>query len=136
MKALTIFALALIGLLIGATAMALVMEQYLMPQTAYVSAAAFYLDDVQWTNNTLVDWGSVEPDNTYLWSFRVNNTSAEPINVTLYVSGLPVGWLETWSMNYTTIAVGESAVAPLELYIPVGATGFASWSMWIEISDP
>ena len=137
MKALTIFALALIGLLIGATAMALVMEQYLMPQTATVNAlVTMNLGGVQWTNDTLVDWGIVDPNTTYVWDFRVNNTSPNNITVTLHVSGLPEGWIETWSANGTmlgSLGTDDTVIADLTLYVPPTAYGTVTWDMWINV---
>lgn len=138
-QTITILTALLVAILL-ASAIALVIERYVMPQTAQVSAVAMYLDDQQWTNNTLIVWGVgaqnlVEPGATYVMPFRVNNTCNAPINVTLIVFGLPVGWVETWNMNGTTVAVGTSVVADLTLYVAADATGVAEWNMWVEITE-
>lgn len=137
MKTYTFLTLAFIAFMFGAAATAIVMEQYLMPQTAQVNALiTMSLGESQWTNNTLVDWGNVDPNTTYVWGFRVNNTCLTNITVTLHVSGLPAGWKQTWSANGTMLGplgTEDTVIADLTLYVPPTAFGTATWDMWIEV---
>lgn len=79
---------------------------YQMPMDATVQenvSFSFYVDNATWTNNTAVTWGTVTPGESYLKSFEVHNTGNVPVQIIMYVSGLPSGWDLTYSRNGSSV---------------------------------
>lgn len=79
---------------------------YQMPMDATVQenvSFSFYVDNATWTNNTAVTWGTVTPSESYLKSFEVHNTGNVPVQIIMYVSGLPSGWDLTYSRNGSSV---------------------------------
>lgn len=133
LKQAIIIILALLCAILIASTVAVILERYFMPQTAQVNAlVTMELDGVQWTNGTTIDWGLVDPDSTYFYPFSVTSISGN-YTITLYVSGLPDGWIQTWSANGTMVGFQETVTANLTLYIPPTAYGTASFNAWMEV---
>lgn len=79
---------------------------YQMPMDATVQETvsfSFYVDNATWTNNTAVTWGTVTPGESYLKSFDVHNTGNVPVQIIMYLSGLPSGWDLTYSRNGSSV---------------------------------
>ena len=90
-----------------------------------------YLDEVEWANNTLIDWGTAAADE-YLWfnNFTVANTGSENLTVHLITQNLPSGWSMMWQSNNTYLPVGSMTYAALQLQVSAAATeGTYNWNL-------
>ena len=118
---------------------AVILEQYLMPQTVTVEATEFtiYIDEAVWTNESIIDWGTLA-SGTHQKNLTVANTGSTNITLTMilqgFPSGWPSGWTETWTCNATEIIAGSTVKGVLELVIPAGASaGTYNWDSWITV---
>ena len=118
---------------------AVILEQYLMPQTVTVEATEFtiYIDEAVWTNESIIDWGTLA-SGTHQKNMTVTNTGSTNITLTMilqgFPSGWPSGWTETWTCNATEIIAGSTVKGVLELVIPAGASaGTYNWDSWIMV---
>lgn len=109
-------------------------QAYFYPQTTTVGPKlAIYIGDTEWLNGTLIDWGSLEADESYELDLNVINLSNGPVTVMLEVTGLFTGWTETWTKHDTLLAFEGWANGTLTLTIPYGAPlGDYSWGSYIK----
>jgi len=131
MGKLKIIIVALIALLAGA-AFATIAVQYYHGETVTILTTGTiileeYFDGFLEANDTILDWGELEAGESYTWEYWVRNVGT--LNCTCYriVTGLPVGWTETWDYNNTLFEVGQMKTGLLTLTIPVDASGTYSW---------
>ena len=120
--------LYLIGIAAGATIIT-----FLIPTVADVVPPGMnvYIDDQPWTNGQQLDWGMLEPDNTYYVNLTVQNTGLFPFTVIL-TDDIPAsfGYYE-WALNNTVIATGTSEWAWLNLTVTPAASGQQAWTTTI-----
>lgn len=115
--------LALVALLVGMVAAAVIIEQYYLPQqfTVTGSSVAIYIDTVLVENETLIDWGTVQKGISYIANLTVVNISNETITVYFTVSNPPVDWTFSWTANATVLLPTEAAEGTLTVTIPATA---------------
>jgi len=110
-------------------------QQWLIPQTATISNVSYtmYIDSVLWTNNTLLDWGPLDPGASYTCNLTIVNTSN--VNATFYLltDTLPVGWSESWTANATLLEPTQVASGDWTLTVDVAAVPGDSynWNSWV-----
>jgi len=126
-----IFPVILIAIsLIGYFALGPLIVEYHHQHTGTVIVnIGIYLDDTPLLNDTLLDWGTLYPDDTHNFGeLQVNNNQTVSLTITLLTS-MPTDWAMTWTANNTILAPGEWANATLTLYVPATATeGNYGWS--------
>jgi len=92
-----------------------------------------YLDGVPLANNTVINWGDVDPGQDYIKNYTVLNSGNKPLTVILRVENLPVGWSLIWAANNTALNPGESAQGNLILSVPSSASEtLHTWDQWLE----
>ena len=90
-----------------------------------------YIDDQPWTNGQTLDWGMLEPDNTYYVNLTIQNTGLFPFTVIL-TDDIPIsfGYYE-WAENNTAIATGTTIKTWLNLTTTPTASGQQAWTTTI-----
>ena len=113
--------LAIAGL---AFAGAVTLKEYYFPSTGTIlpkTEATIYVEGVPRSNNTLIDWGTMQLGETLVYNFTVQNTGTTTFNVSLWIEAVPIGISYVWTANNTVLSPGEYAKADLELTVSISA---------------
>lgn len=133
-----LIATIIIAILVG-IAGAEILKQYYHEMTAEVVSITLTrtFNGTILTDDEQINWGIVEPDTTTVAQLNVTNTGTAPCNVTLWHNA-PIGWTITWSLNNTRLEPSESAVAPLDLYVPADAIqgSVETWDCYVRAIEP
>jgi len=128
-KLLAIFLIVVICFAVGA-GIALIYKEYTMHQTATAVentvSLKWYLDGTEFTNDSTLDWGTLNVTETYFYNLTVVNEGTVNTNVYLLIQNLPVGWTETWTANNTVLAPNSWVAGDLDLYC--GSAGTFNWN--------
>lgn len=71
--------------------------------------------------NAAIDFGTVQPGQSYTSTYTATNTGNKPITLTMTVTGLPTSWTLTFSQNNTVILPNTAATGSLILTVPASA---------------
>jgi uncharacterized repeat protein (TIGR02543 family) len=98
------------------------------------SPVTAYIDDVAYNTNLTeprtIDWGAVQPGNTYTRNFTVANNQNQPLNLQLLTTE-PAGNSQSWPYNNTQIQPLESLKGTLSLTLDtVAASGVYTWRLF------
>ena len=120
-KIASIILVALIASITFATAS--IATTYIFPSTGTVTEtkATIYLNGIPIANGTTINWRNIERNATWTYNFTVQNTGTTAFNVTLEITGVPIGITYTWAANNTIIVAGDCAKADLELTVSSSA---------------
>jgi len=137
-KMIVLAALSIVSLV--SLVLAAPMAGFHMPQTASPQTQVdieCYVDTVQWTNGTELNWGEVQPNTTYTKTLKVINVDTKNAIIYITIAGLPLGWTETWSINNTQLNAGLQVNGVLQLTTPETFDDPTpqTWDMWIH-ADP
>lgn len=115
-------------------------KEYVVPQEVTISGLnlEMYMDDVQWANNTLYDWGLIGAGDTKTISnFTVANTGTVTYTVTVHSDNLPVGWSLVWSADGATVNPDEYTWGSLQLSTATDAIPGQTYSldMWVSAAE-
>jgi len=119
--------------IVAGFATAAIVEQAMFPNQMEIEGKlTYYLNDVEFENNSLIDWGKGSKGKSYFYDFNVTNPTEN--NYTLYlVTYPPVGWTQTWIQNGTLLPFYSSIVGKLILSVSsTVADGFYYWNMTIQ----
>ena len=133
-------AIGLIACVCIGMATAVVLNSYVFPTSYTVQSTAltFYLDNVEWTNNTAIDWGWVVPGATYVYTnFTIVNTGTTVVNVTHHTLNLAQGFNQTYSAHGTVLQPTNKTMGTLTLEVPLTAPpGTGSHTTYIYAEQP
>ena len=106
-----------------------IVTEYVMHETATsvenTVSLKWYLDGVEFTNDSTLDWGTLNVTETYFYNLTVVNEGTVNTKVSVLTIGLPVGWSRTWTANNTVLAPDSWVAGDLDLY--VGSKGTFNW---------
>jgi hypothetical protein len=113
---------------------ATVVVQYYYPNDGSISnpILTVYINDILYSNNTAIDWGTCKAGQTYTKNMTISNTGNITLNVTIVSTGLPKGWTLTWQANNTLLEPDYEIEDYLTLTIPTNATTWPVWGFWIN----
>jgi len=128
--------LILLTLVTVAAATVYYMLHYPQQVTVQPYGTEVYVDTLPYSNNTVIDWGTLYTNSTTSKQLDVKNIG-NTVYVRLHVQGLPPEWSLTWAKNNTLLNHGEWANGTLTLSIPTGAyNGTYTWDSWITAEYP
>jgi len=131
MKSSTIV-LLVIALAVGIGAAAIVQQSQFPNEAVVESGLIFYLNGIEWQNDTTIDWGKVHKSSSYFVEFNVTNTSTDNYTLSL-ITYPPVGWSQTWIENGTLLNAGSSLKGNLILTVASTASdGNYNWDMTVD----
>jgi len=133
-KAILLIVTILGSILLGA-AIGTKIEEWKYPQQWTVQSNVTletYLNEVLWTNGTLVDWGNVNASESYYMNLTVVNTGNVDCIVYFVVENLPLGHTLTWTGNKTLLIPLAQISGDLTLTIPVDAEGAYGCNSYIR----
>lgn len=116
--------LAWIGILLVAIVAGVVVagavREWLYPQTFTIGAIEYttYIEGESWANGTMIDWGTIYPDNTYYYNLTVTSLVPSNTTVTFHVVGLPTDYIQTWDCNNTLVSPLATVFGWLNLTVP------------------
>jgi len=117
-----------------------ILNSYIFPTsyTVHSTALKFYLDNVEWTNNTAIDWGIVEPGSIWTFNnFTIVNVGTTTVNVTHHTLGLAAGFNQTYSAHGTILQPTNSTMGTLTLEVPIAASpGAGGHTTFIYAEQP
>lgn len=97
------------------------------PVTVYINDEAF---NTNLTEPRTIEWGAVQPGNTYTRNFTVANNQNQTLNLQLFTTE-PVGNTQSWPYNNTQIQPLESLKGTLSLTLKtVAASGVYTWRLF------
>jgi len=106
---------------------------FALPQQAGIGevyATEVYINDSKRTSGVTYDWGN----GTTSVNLQVKNTGNTNVSIYLIISGLPLGWSETWSGNGTLPSVPPNWWQNGTLTLTRnGIAGVYSWNSWIKV---
>jgi hypothetical protein len=110
-----------------------VVVQYYYPNDGSISTAILtvHINDIIYSNNTAIDWGTCKAGQTYTKNMTISNTGNINLTVTIMSTGLPKGWTLTWQANNTLLEPDYEIEDSLILTIPANATAWPVWGFWI-----
>jgi len=137
MGKLTIFALCLIGLFVGA-AIAATVVQYYYPSTVTVVPAVLEvtLDGVPLLNGTAMDWEECVQGGIETWGvLSVKNIGESTVTVSV-TTDLVEGVTVEWTADGSTLATDDIVTGDLTITInPTVEVGIIPFSMWITAAN-
>lgn len=135
MRKLSLILVCLIAAVIGAASAAFVV-QYYYPNVGSIGALTVYINDVEYADETPINWGACQPGYMYWKNMTVMNMGNVALNVSIVLEGLESSWTLTWDANNTELQVGESVMGWLNLTIPTEATTWGTWGFYLNGEEP
>ena len=103
--------------------------------TPSVGSLSMSIDGLPWTNGTEIAWGNFTAGENKIKQFDILNNGTISLQLTLFTSGMPVGWVLSFPGNTTTLNPSETLTNTLTLTVPESATpGHYYWTTYIVAS--
>jgi len=96
-----------------------------------ILAISYQLDDIILEDGDSIAWGTIYINNTESKSLNATNHSDKNYTICFLCSGLPSGWIQTWSCNNTLLEAGKSMCGNLTLTATTEASATWSWEITI-----
>ncbi len=97
-----------------------------------------YIEGVQqqgnYTTHRNIDWGTVQPGNTYTKNFTVKSNSNQMLLLRMYTEQ-PEGYTQSWAKNGTILSAGATMGSTLVLTLAdFASTGTCTWALFASNS--
>jgi hypothetical protein len=103
--------------------------------TPSVGSLSMSIDGLPWVNGTEIAWGNFTAGENKIKQFDILNNGTISLQLTLFTSGMPVGWVLAFPGNTTTLLPSETLNNTLTLTVPESAApGYYYWNTYIIAS--
>jgi len=133
-KAILLIVTILGSILLGA-AIGTIIQEWKYPQQWTVQSNVTletYLNEVLWTNGTLIDWGNVNASESYYMNLTVVNVGNVDCTVYFIVENLPLGHTLIWTGNQTLLTPLNQISGDVTLTILADAEGAYGCNSYIR----
>lgn len=122
--------IAVVATIVAAAAVAYMLSPN---NIATVNGLQMYFNGIRWANETVTDWGFLNPDQSVIVPFNVTSFyESQNMAIALILPDLPLDWTAVWTLNGTTVIAGSEISGAFTLH--VSATALPKDYQWTMIA--